>query len=77
MKNCTHCKHAVWQKTAAGRLHPSGDGRCGYEVKLPRLPASMQWGTVFGGTPRPVGGRINRRRELRDHCEFFERGRDA
>lgn len=37
MKNCTHCKHAVWQKTAAGRLHPSGDGECGYEVKLPAI----------------------------------------
>lgn len=35
MKNCTNCKHAQWNKTAAGRLHPSGDGRCGYPVQLP------------------------------------------
>lgn len=74
MKNCTHCKHAQWDKTAAGRLHPSGDGKCGYEVKMPKLPASMRWENVWGEAPRPLGGHINRRRELPYHCDFFERG---
>ena len=71
MKNCTHCKHARWNKTAAGRLHPSGDGECGYEVKLPQLPQSMYW---FGARPTVLGGHVNRRTELRDHCAHFERG---
>lgn len=73
MKNCTHCKHAVWQKTAAGRLHPSGDGKCGYEVRLPRLPASMWWPRTLYGPPKPLGGFINRRKDLPEHCAFFER----
>ena len=33
MKNCTDCKYADWQRTAAGKLHPSGDGECTYEAK--------------------------------------------
>lgn len=74
MKNCTHCKHAVWQKTAAGRLHPSGAGKCGYEVKLPKLPPSMWWSGTISGAPRPRGGQINRRIDLPEHCVFFERG---
>lgn len=73
MKNCTHCKHAVWQKTAAGRLHPSGAGKCGYEVKMPKLPASMWWTGVFGKKAKPFGGHINRHKDLPDHCAFFER----
>lgn len=77
MKNCTHCKHARWQKTEAGRLHPGGHGQCGYEVKLPKLPASMRWGGMLNGPPRPAGGFINRRQELPDHCTYFERSADA
>lgn len=73
MKNCTNCKHAQWNKTAAGRLHPSGDGRCGYQVQLPKLPASMWWTDVFGKKAKPFGGYINRRKDLPEHCAFFER----
>lgn len=73
MKNCTNCKHAQWDKTAAGRLHPSGEGRCGYQVQLPKLPASMWWPRPLSGAPKPSGGRINRHKDLPDHCAFFER----
>ena len=34
MKNCTECKHADWQRNAAGNLHPSGQGSCGYGYKV-------------------------------------------
>ena len=70
MKNCTECKHAKWQRTAAGKQHPSGDGRCGYPYKIPPLPASMYWITVH----TPCGGQINRREELKEHCPYFARG---
>jgi hypothetical protein len=60
MKNCTHCKHAIWAKTAAGRLHPSGDGTCEFP-----LPACMYW------INPPSGGYINRREELPIDCPYF------
>lgn len=70
MKNCTDCKYAKWDRTASGRLHPSGDGRCSFEYVPPPLPASRFW---IGGKPNPSGGYINRRDELREHCVYFER----
>lgn len=69
MINCTHCIHAQWKKTVPGRLHPSGDGMCKYPYKLPPLPQSMYW--ISGGVP--LGGFINRRRDLKDHCVYFSR----
>jgi len=57
---CMTCKFAEWQKTAAGKLHPSGDGRCKWIYPLVRLPVGMYW---VGGELRPSGGNINRRDE--------------
>lgn len=70
MKDCTDCKHAEWSRTANGRLHPSGDGRCKYPYKIPPLPASMYF---ISGPPRPIGGHINRRKVLNEHCVYFSR----
>lgn len=67
MKNCNGCKFAEWKKTDAGRLHPSGDGKCAYEYKMPALPACMYWVS----TQCPCGGYINRRRELKEHCAYY------
>lgn len=67
MKNCTHCKHADWKRTEKGSLHQSGDGRCKFPWKLPQLPACMYWIT----TPSPMGGPINRRQMLKEHCPYF------
>ena len=67
MKHCTDCKHAEWRRTASGRLHPSGDGKCTVPYKVPPLPACMYWLM----TPTPMGGRINRKQELRDHCTYY------
>lgn len=69
MKSCLHCKHAEWQKTAAGRLHPSGDGRCLYEYKVPVLPQSMYW--CGSQSPTPGGGYISRKEKLKDHCAYW------
>ena len=70
MKNCTDCKHALWDETSTGRLHPSGDGRCKYPFKIPELPGAFYW--PFG-EPEPCGVAINRRKNLADHCVYFAR----
>jgi hypothetical protein len=69
VNDCTHCKYAKWERTAAGKLHPSGQGRCGFEVKIPQLPASMHY---LMGNPIIVGGGINRREPSCD-CPYFDR----
>lgn len=70
MKICLHCKHAKWNKTATGRLHPSGDGRCIYPWKMPQIPACMYW---IGVSPSPTGGYITRKSDRKDHCVYFAR----
>lgn len=67
MKNCTHCKHAEWERNARGHLHPTGVGRCTYPYRIPELPASMYWIS----NPAPSGGYINRRKEMERHCPYF------
>lgn len=69
MRNCIDCKYADWEKTKTGRLHPSGDGRCIYQYKVPALPASMYW--LGRSDPSPLGGHITRRKELKEHCAYY------
>ena len=58
MKNCNNCKYADWKKTVAGKLHPSGEGKCLYPYKVPPFPASMYWMNI---ETTPCGGFINRK----------------
>lgn len=69
MKSCVGCKYAEWKTTTTGRLHPSGDGKCTYQYKVPPLPGCM----YFIHDPKPIGGDINRREELMSHCPYFDR----
>lgn len=69
MKTCMRCKYAEWKKTAAGKLHPSGDGRCLYVYRIPPVPACMYW--IGGGDPVPCGGFINCRNQHKDHCPYW------
>jgi len=69
MKTCNGCVHANWKTTAGGKLHPSGDGRCKKEVKIPQLPQAFYW---LSSAPIPCGGFINRRKDLSDHCVYWE-----
>jgi hypothetical protein len=71
MKTCDDCKHAEWQRTTVGRLHPNKQGQCAYPYRLPPLPASMCWWLC--GNPRPSGGAITRGQELPEHCVYWER----
>lgn len=67
MKNCNNCKYADWKKTVAGKLHPSGEGKCLYPYKVPPLPASMYW---MNTETTPCGGFINRK-QIWNHCVYF------
>lgn len=69
MKNCTDCAYADWNRTPAGKLHPSGDGKCTYAYAVPPLPACMYWLVK----PEPYGRAINRKKQLTDHCVYFVR----
>ena len=71
MKNCTDCKHALWDKTETGRLHPKGGGQCKYPYKVPALPQAFYW--MYRGAPEPLGGYISRHTELQDHCTYYAR----
>lgn len=71
MKNCIGCKWAVWNKTVAGKNHPSGDGECTFAWRMPPLPASMFW--MFDKKPVPSGGHINRGEELKEDCTYYMR----
>lgn len=67
MKNCTHCKYAEWNRTKTGRLSPDGSGWCRYPWRMPPLPQSM----YFYSDPKPAGGHIGRREDLKDDCVYF------
>ena len=71
MKNCTDCKWALWDTTATGRLHPGGGGFCKYPYKVPALPQALHW--MYCEAPKPLGGYINRRTDLQDHCTYYAR----
>lgn len=71
MKDCTDCASAEWRKTASGRLHPSGDGRCLYEPKMPAIPASKSW--FMARKPELTYGFINRRRLLDKDCPCYQK----
>lgn len=71
MKNCTHCKYAEWKRREGGNLHPNGEGMCTYPYKVPPLPTSMCW--LYPSDVKPLGGYINRRKELDEHCTYYVR----
>lgn len=68
MKNCTNCRYAEWMRTKANTLHPSGEGRCTKEVQIPQLPPAF----YFLTRPSICRGNINRRKELNDHCPYYQ-----
>lgn len=68
MKNCRDCKYADWKLTTAGKLHPSGDGKCRFEWIEPPRPACM----YPVGKPQTITGRyINRREDFKEHCVTY------
>jgi hypothetical protein len=75
--DCNGCKWAAWVRTAAGRLHPSGDGKCEFPYTPRPLPGAFHWpryGNLKPNIPKPYGGYINRREPLKRPCPYYERG---
>lgn len=87
MKSCVGCKHAKWDTTKVGKLHPSGAGKCTFEVKIPQLPVSKYWEWVKNPEVRGEnlymyydsenilairGGAISRRRIHEVHCPYYQ-----
>lgn len=72
---CLTCKLAEWKRTITGRLHPSGDGKCGWKPPHIPIPAAMYWiGRQLDGSPSPTGGYINRTMvDTITECETYER----
>ena len=72
MKSCKHCRYAEWHRTPSGRLSPTGDGRCTFEIRLPALPVAFYWlGHAVNNRPGIGGGAINRHGELKRDCPTF------
>ena len=78
MSTCLDCKFADWNRTAAGRLHPSGEGHCRHVWVAPPISAAFTWG--YGNSyaaPRPNWGQINRKRLHQTTgekaCKVFQR----
>jgi len=69
MKNCNECKYAVWKRTAAGKLHPSGEGHCTYKWEPRPLPVAFYF--IGKKHPEPCGGQINRKRAHAEHCPYW------
>lgn len=69
MKQCIGCKHAKWNRTSNGRLHPSGEGRCTYPWVMNPLPAAF-----YMLSPHINGGGIDRKREVKNAplCTLYE-----
>lgn len=73
--NCTTCHHAKWERTSAGRLHPSGVGDCSWDGwKHWKLPSAMQKVVSLSGEDRmkPPGGYINRHNCVYENCPVYK-----
>jgi hypothetical protein len=72
-RDCTTCAFANWQRTAAGKLHPSGDGRCTWKMPGVAISKAFYWIGFGGGDsmPTPSGGHISRRSPHAD-CPTYD-----
>lgn len=70
MNPCLKCRFAEWKKTAAGRLHPSGAGRCHWKMPEIALPKSRYYIGHERVIPPPTGGYIERNDQ--QECRAFE-----
>lgn len=49
---CLTCGMVNWNKTANGRVHPNGQGRCAWTPPYIPTPAAWNWGVGFGESKR-------------------------
>ena len=70
---CLTCNLAEWHRTDNGRLHPNGEGKCGWKpIHIP-TPAAWRWGNGSTKQPIPEWGWIDHRpyRPIAE-CETYE-----
>jgi len=68
---CLTCRFAEWKRTEAGRLHPSGEGRCAWKFEPPPMSAAWWWGWHCDPTPGKLkGGWIRRHAKGRGRGNF-------
>lgn len=74
MPDCTTCAYAEWQRTKAGRLHPSGAGKCTWDGwrkwELPKAFYYITYGWMKVA-PQPSGGCISRK-DPRSDCPCYQ-----
>ena len=70
---CLTCRFAEWKRTASGKLHPDGSGRCRWEMPKIALPKAFYYvGSRDRGAPQTSGGRIERRADFDYERKAFE-----
>jgi hypothetical protein len=61
---CANCTLAKWERTTAGRLHPSGEGRCAWT--LPEIPLARAFYSDRESLSMPFGGYVWRHKPYSD-----------
>ena len=69
---CMTCQFANWRKTASGKMHPTGEGKCTYALSEMIIPASYYWIGFREKGPMPSGGRIDRRAPFSRRCPTYK-----
>lgn len=47
-QSCLNCGLALWDRTKAGKLHPSGDGRCQWVMPVIHHPQCISYPGDYG-----------------------------
>ena len=68
---CLTCNLAEWHRTANGRRHPDGQGKCGWKPLHIPTAAVWKWDTHGAKQPRPIWGQIERLRHI-TVCETYQ-----
>jgi hypothetical protein len=69
---CLTCKLAEWDKTASGRLHANGIGKCAWKPAHIPTPSVWRWNLINAAKqPIPIGGWLERKRPITS-CETYE-----
>jgi hypothetical protein len=71
---CDNCRHAVWDRTSIGHLHPNRAGKCTYAADVP-VPRFSQFHARNNKDSIKIrGGWINRGYEFDDACTLYDEG---
>lgn len=68
-QTCLNCKHASWKKTLNGRLHPSGDGLCTFQLVMPPIPKACY---ILFNREIVLHGRSISRHEAHSDCPCWK-----